>query len=264
MAKKENFKNNISKKLLKREQKFLVHLDHSLIVYQLAMLDNPESPVLLTEVMWMSLTEFVTNKHTLHDKISILRDAACGLQYIHKKGIIHCDLTGDNISLTENITAKLANFGRATFYQQSIVKYLPENLDHIPPEISEPYSKASCSTKVDVFSLGCVIIHTFTQEQPIPDFDKHVETSKPGTYKKYSEVERRSVCLKKFKNNCKSIKMYDITVKCLQDNPDYRPTTASLLSLLEKQLVTSAPNKYGMLIKVVGLAVYVVRTYVDT
>ena len=246
MAKKENLKNKISIKLLKREQKFLVHLDNPFIVHQLATLDNPQSPVLLAEEMWMSLTEFLTNKHSHHNKITILRDAACGLQYIHEKGIIHCDVTGDNIFLTEKITVKLANFGHATFYQQNIVKYLPECLDHMPPEISEPYSKASCSTKVDVFSFGCVIIHTFTQEHPSPDFDKYVvDTSKVGMYKKYSEVERRSVCLKKFKNNCKSIKLHDSALKCLQDNPDNRPTAASLLSLLEKQLAKIIP-KYGM------------------
>ena len=249
MAKTRDSKNKFSKKLLKREQKFLVHLNHPHITQQLAMLDNPKSPVLLMEEMLMSLTEFLSNKHSHHVKISILCDAAYGLHYLHEKGIIHCDLNGDNILLTKNNTAKLADFGRATFCQQSIVKhYLPENLDHMPPEIFEPYSKASYSTKVDVFSFGCVIIHTFTQQRPIPDFDKYVETSEVGRYKRHSEVERRSVCLRKFKNNCKSMKLHDIILKCLQDNPEYRPTAATLLSLLEKQLATNLPSsfKFGM------------------
>ena len=187
-------------------------------------------------------------KHSHHHKISILRDVACGLHHIHEEGIVHCDLTGDNILLTENLTAKLANFGRAIKGQQSVLQYLPESLDHMPPEIIvEPYSKASCSTKVDVFSFGCVIIHTFTQESPIPDFNKLVETSEVGMYKKYSEVERRSICLKKFKNSCNSTKLYDIVLKCLQENPDYRPTAATLFSLLKSQLATIVPSslKYG-------------------
>ena len=248
IAKKEDSQNSVSKKLMKHEWKLLAHLNHPHITQQLAMLDKSEStPVLLMEQMWMSLTVFVTNKHSHHDKISILRDAACGLHHIHKKDIVHCDLTGDNILLTENLTAKLADFGRATRGQQLFLKYLPENLDHVPPEIFEPYSKASRSTKVDVFSFGCVIIHTFIEECPVPDFDKLVETSEVGRYKKHSEVERRSICLKKFKNNCNSTKLHDIVLKCLQDNPDCRPTAATLLSLLENQLVTIIPDtfKYG-------------------
>ena len=245
IAKTRDSKNKSSKKLLKREKKFLVRLNHPFVVHQLAVLDSQKSPVLLMEEMQMSLTEFLTNKHSRHDKISILRDAACGLCYIHEKGIIHCDLSGDNILLTKNNTAKLANFGRAAFYQKKTVKYyLPENLDHMPPEIFEPYSKTSYSTKVDVFSFGCVIIHTFTQERPIPHFGKYVETSEGGRYKKHSEVERRSVCLRKFKNNCKCMKLHDIVLKCLQDNPDCRPTAVTLLSLLENQLAMTLPSSF--------------------
>ena len=253
MAKKEHVKNKLSKKLLKREWKFLVHLNHSSILQKVAMLDNPESPVLLVERMWMSLAEFLTNKHLQHDKVSILHDAVCGLHYIHEKGIIHCDLTADNILLTENVTVKLADFGRAIFCEQTM-KYFPETLDHLPPEIFEPYSKARFTTKMDIFSFGCVIIHTFTQEYPVPDFKKYVETSEVGKYQRHSEVDRRSVCIKKFKNNCKSLKLHEIMLKCLQDNPDHRPTAATLCSLLGKQLAKHTPKcvKLGMFNVAVG------------
>ena len=247
MAKKKDVENNTSKKLLKREWKFLIHLSHPCIVQHLAMVNNLKSPVLLMEKMWKSLTEFLTNRQSHNVKISILRDAARGLHYIHDKGIIHSDLNGDNILLTENVSAKLADFGRANFCQQHM-KYLPENLHHLPPEIFEPYSKAAYSTNVDVFSFGCVIIHTFTQERPIPDLDKYVETSEGGKYEKRSEVERRSVCIKKFKKDVNAIKFYDILLKCLQDNPDCRPTVATLLSLLEEKLAMNLSNffKFGM------------------
>ena len=246
IAKMEHWNKDNSNMLLNKERKFLLLLKHDpFIVQLLATYGNPQSPVLLMERMWMSLTEFLTNKELHHNKINILRDAACGLHYIHEKGIIHCDLTTDNIMLTENITAKLADFGHANFCQQNI-KHSTESLDHLPPEmICKPYSGTSFSTKVDVFSFGCVIIHTFTQEFPMPDFDKYVETAEVGKYIKHSEVERRSICLKKFKNNSKSIELYNIVLKCLQDNPDDRPTAATLLSLLEKQMITNVPDSFN-------------------
>ena len=244
IAKKEHAKNQFSKKLLKQERKLLVHLNHPCVVQQLTVFDSARSPVLLMERMWMSLSEYITNKQSYHTKLSILHDTACGLQYIHEKGITHCDLTVDNILLTEKITAKLADFGRAGFCEDTI-KYLPAVSDHLPPEVHKPYPKNSYAPKVDVFSFGCVIIHMFTQEQPIPDFEKCVETSEAGKYRHHSEIERRSICLKKFNNNCNSVKLHSMVLKCLQDNPNYRPTAAILCSVLEKQL---SPNlfKYGM------------------
>ena len=245
IAKKEHEKSKFSKKLLKQERKLLVHLKHPCIVQQLAVFDSARSPVLLMEKMWMNLSEFIAYKQSHHTKLSsILHDTACGLQYIHERGIIHCDLTADNILLTEKVTAKLADFGRAGFCQDTI-KYLPEVSYHLPPEVLKPYPMTSYSTKVDIFSFGCVVIHTYTQEHPTPDFEQYVETAEAGKYKHYTEIERRSVCLKKFNKNCNSIKFYSMVLKCLQDNPKYRPTATILCSLLEKQL---SPNlfKYGM------------------
>ena len=237
--------------LLKQEKEFLqaVHLDHSCIAQFLAAFDKPK-PLLLMERMWMNLTGFLDNKKQLDDhKNSILCNAACGLHYIHKKGIIHCDLTADSIWLTENMKAKLSDFGRAIFSEQNIIRYSPENTDHMPPEIFECYSKINYSTKVDVFSFGCVIIHTFTHEHPTPDFDKYVRTSEIGKYIKHSEISRRSVCLKKFKHTINSIKLHDIVLTCLHDSPDHRPTAAALLSSLEEQITLNVTNtfKFGML-----------------
>ena len=250
IAKVTDSSNNCFVMLLKQEKDFLqsVCLDHSCIVKFLDTLDKSRSLVLLMERMWISLTEFLNSKQLNDHKESILRDAASGLHYIHEKGIIHCDLTGDSIWLTENMRAKLSDFGRATFSQQNIIRYSPEKLDHMPPEVFEHNCKAHFSNKVDVFSFGCVIIHTFTHERPIPDFDKYVSTSEIGKYIKHSEISRRSVCLKKLKNTY-SIKFYDIVLTCLQDNPDCRPTAAVLSSSLEKQITMKVTNtfKLGML-----------------
>lgn len=161
-------------------------------------------------------------------------DVACGLHYIHNKDIIHCDLTADSICLTENFTAKIADFGRATYCQQKI-KYLPETLDHLPPEIIERCSMISCSAKVDVFSFGCVIIHTFTKELPVPDLDKYNETSGDQLFKRVSEVDRRLICLKRLKIAVNNAKLHAIVLSCLEDDPRFRPTAEDLTFLLKNQ-----------------------------
>ena len=188
------------------------------------------------ERMWMTLSDFLANKQFHHGKTTILQDVANGLSYIHEKDIIHCNLTGNSILLTEKVRAKIADFGRAIVYQSKAFYNIPvtteDILDYMPPEIFKPIP--SYSTKLDVFSFGCVIIHTVTQEPPVPDCDKFVEISEIGKCRVYSEIDRRSTVIKKLKSN-DALKLYNIVLECLQDDPSDRPTAKSLYSLLKNQ-----------------------------
>ena len=248
ITKLEHSKTVNSKKLLKQERKVLVTLNHSCIIQLLDKQCNPKSPELFMEKLWISLTDSLASKKIHYDKITILQDVANGLSYIHEKGIIHCNLTGNSILLTDKGRAKISDFGRAFFYQSSFVSSSPvivENLDYMPPEVLIPIP--IYSTKLDTFSFGCVIIYTVTQEPPMPDCDRFVKTSEVGKYKIYSEIDRRSVVLKKLKKDCRGMKLHDIVLKCLQDNPDNRPTAEALYLLLKKQIINATNNflRYG-------------------
>ena len=185
------------------------------------------------ERMWMNLTEFLVNKRSFKDKLTILHDVACGLCYIHNKNIIHCDLTGNNILLTNNSNARIVDFGKAVTYDPNSNNELPTypgNVHHMPPEASEH----QYSSKLDIFSFGCVIIHTVTQEFPISNFDKCTKTSNVGSYSKVSEVDRRLVFIQKLKCDPNSAQLHKIVLECLQDHPDSRPTATVLHTQLKK------------------------------
>ena len=244
VAKVEHSEKENTKELLKQEMKFLDNLTHPCVVELLRIL-TPESPKLLMEKMGMNLTESLANKHFHHDKTAILQDVANGLSYIHGKDIIHCNLTGNSILLTEKGRAKLSDFGRAVFCQPKGAIISPvtvNNLDYMPPEILQ--SIPTYSTKVDVFSFGCVIIHTVTQEPPVPDHDKLVKTSEARKYVMYSEVDRRSVIIQKLRNITNAMQLYNLVLECLQDNPHDRPTAAVLHSSLQNE-VTKQLNVFS-------------------
>ena len=239
VVKKIRPSNEKSHKSLNKELKVLLTLKHPCIIQLLGVFftsDNPQSPELLMERMKMNLTETLNIKKSFHFKISVLHDVACGLCYIHKKGIIHCDLTGNNILLTEKCNAKIADFGQAIIYDQEYDKGLPTapgNEAHMPPESFKP--NPVYSTKLDVFSFGCVIIHTVTQEFPIPD-NKYVETLEPGKYKEISETDRRSKLIKILKCNPDIVGLYEMVLNCLQDNPRNRPDMEEVLLQLKDSL----------------------------
>lgn len=45
----------------------------------------------------------------------IIRELASALQYLHSKGILHCDLKSQNILLTNNWAVKICDFGLARY-----------------------------------------------------------------------------------------------------------------------------------------------------
>ena len=82
-------------------------------------------PLLVMELMDMSLTQFLKNKQLQEEevsfstKISILVDVAAGLQYLHSQNILHRDLSSNNILLTNDLIAKIADLGVAKVVKQS-------------------------------------------------------------------------------------------------------------------------------------------------
>ena len=235
-AKRTRFKNDkkISKSL-RDEYKFLVSLRHPCVISLVGILSPQDDPVVLMERMKMSLTEFLENKRFFLNKIMILYDVACGLCYIHSKNIIHCDLNGNNILLANSFNAKIADFGQAVTYDPKGNDNLPTNpgnIHHMPPEASSH----DYSPKLDIFSFGCVMIHTVTQRFPIPSCDRYINTSNAVNYKKVSEADRRLEMIQRLKRDHDGIHLHKIVVECLQDHPESRPTAAMLHLQLKKYM----------------------------
>ena len=156
----------------------------------------------------------------------------CGLLYLHNKcGIIHRNLTANSILLSDE--PKISDFGQAKVFDPSKqLTKVPGDLSHMPPEALSKVPKYSY--KLDVFSFGCVIINTATQEKPIPIYELHKELPN-GNYVPLSEVERRSELIEKM--TVQELQyLHAIVLRCLKDNPDDRPDTLELLPLLQNML----------------------------
>lgn len=82
----------------------------------------------------------------------------CGLNQLHKMGIIHRNLKPSNIFIDENCQIKFSDFGqaRSTFKLKKVGRCMSPHVtsrQYRSPEISlgETYDESS-----DIFSLGCV------------------------------------------------------------------------------------------------------------
>ena len=186
--------------------------------------EDAKLPWLVMEKMDCSLTSFLA-KHTQADvsmdtKISIIHDISLGLSYLHARDIIHRDLSSNNILLTKHLTAKIADLGVAKLIDPDGTRshtLAPGTLYFLPPEATS--TRPQYSKPVDVFSLGCVMIHLLTHEWPVPAAETHYDEVL-GRKVVLSEIKRRQVYL-----DCIAgpRKLKKLILLCLHDSSRLRP-----------------------------------------
>ena len=199
-------------------------------------------PVVLMELMPTSLHSVIEtySNFPLSLKHSILKDVACGMSYLHGRSppIIHRDLTATNVLLTSAMVAKISDFGNSRIVTispeqlQKTMTSVPGTPVYLPPEAFEP--RPSYDSKLDVFSFGQVALYTITQEMPMPTNATVLDPSTKALTA-VSEVQRRQAYVDKLDtlvSSCPLIK--ELILKCLDNDPDMRPTSLEVLSAMDK------------------------------
>ena len=153
-------------------------IKHPNIIQYLGTYQDPESrlPVLLMELMDESLTQFLKRSHKqlpYHTEVNLCHDIALALSYLHSNGIIHRDLSSNNVLLIAGSRAKVTDFGMAKLYD---VKH---STAHLTPLTQCPGTVAYMSPealgelplytdKLDSFSFGVLCVQIMTQQFPDP------------------------------------------------------------------------------------------------
>ena len=123
-------KNEEASNAIDRESDFLKSFQHPNVVQFLSTAKHPKSgsTILVVELMDCNLRSYFSglDEESLTSKceISLSKDMACGLAYIHSKQIIHRDLCGDNVllKLTRPVpVAKISDFGMSRLYDPSML-----------------------------------------------------------------------------------------------------------------------------------------------
>lgn len=116
---------------------------------------------------------------TKKQKISIGRDVAIAMAFIHDTGIVHRDLKSHNILIDEGDKIKVCDFGLARFKADlnTGLAQFSGTPAYMAPEI---YKKKSYDEKVDIFAFGCLLYELVQRDPPFshlePDDIKHMVT----------------------------------------------------------------------------------------
>nr|GAT44126.1 predicted protein [Mycena chlorophos] len=95
------------------------------------------------------------------------RQIAAGLEYLHSKNVLHRDLKGENILVETSGVCKISDFGisRTLEAQHQAHTELKGTVYWMAPEVVDA-RKQGYGSKVDIWSLGCVLLEMWTGEHP--------------------------------------------------------------------------------------------------
>ncbi|RJR45793.1 MAG: cyclic nucleotide-binding protein [Desulfobacteraceae bacterium] len=100
--------------------------------------------------------------------LEIALDICKGLDYAHRRGVIHQDIKPSNILIDEEGSAKIADFGIARMAGKEVMEGIWGSPHYISPE---QISGKMVSPRSDIFSLGCVLYELLAGEQSFPGED---------------------------------------------------------------------------------------------
>ena len=145
----------------------------------------------------------------------VLTQLLIGLNYLHKKGIIHRNLESKNIFLTKNRLIKISDFNSCLLMNKSNINqpHINKSL-YTAPEI---WNKKKFNYKCDIWSLGCIIYEMASLSLPFSlDNSNKMLDFKDGKIKPIPEFY--------------SSKLKSVINDMLALDPSKRPSTDILLN----------------------------------
>ena len=196
-------------------------------------------PSLVMERLHCSLTSLL-EKNTvvpIGTKIQIIKDVALGLRYLHTRNppIIHRDLSSNNVLLSKEMEGKIGDLGTVRLVdpkRQSRMTKAPGTMDFMPPEALANVTNICYGKELDMFSFGCVMLHTLSHEWPTPSEAVIINPDTGLATGGRTEVERRSRYFERIDRNRSDV-FVPLIESCLSNLSKNRPSIARVCDQLD-------------------------------
>ncbi|KAK9429913.1 hypothetical protein V1505DRAFT_372569 [Lipomyces doorenjongii] len=217
---------------LNAEIQTMKDLDHLNIVQYLGYEALPDVCSLFLEYVPGGSIGTCLRKHGRFERPIIhclTRQVVDGLAYLHSRGILHRDLKSDNLLLDLDGICKISDFGISkrsqNIYSNDAEMSMQGTIFWMAPEVIHNVvhnEKQGYSAKVDIWSLGCVVLEMFAGRRPWSNDEAIGAMYKLGNAKLAPPIPEDTVDYvceegKEFLGNCFTI------------DPEKRPTAQVLL-----------------------------------
>jgi len=213
----------------KQECQFMNDLKHPNLVLSFGTV-SMGYPMLIMERLDCNLNNFLEarrNEMGVVEEFVIAEDIICGIEFLHRNGVVHRDLSGANI-LMVGTRAKISDLGMAKLiskFQLNQLTPCPGNIVYMPSTVFQNPPKYD--EKIDIFSFGVLLVQILTKEYPCPT-SAIVEVN--GQRVCPSEIERRIDHIKVISNDRL---LREIALRCLKENLEETPSATDVAKSME-------------------------------
>ncbi|KAK0437918.1 kinase-like domain-containing protein [Desarmillaria tabescens] len=169
--------------------------------------------------------------HPDHDRLTLLIQVAEGMKYLHNHDppIVHADIRGANILVTDDLCCCLADFGLSLFAESQAFDSSPRmtrgSLRWLAPEYIDftPFDKSYLTAR-DIYAYGCTVIEVFTGKPPFSDIKNDARV--------IHKVMNGSRPPRPPANVFPNDRLWSLVTACLMTVPCGRPNTENILIVL--------------------------------
>ncbi|KAH9410959.1 protein kinase [Ordospora pajunii] len=212
-----------------REISILKRLDHINIIRLITIIHTDTLLTMVFPYVEYELKNYIS-MHQNADKMSLIAQLACGVDYLHKMNVIHRDIKPQNILVTQDGVLKIADFGLSRNMEVRVPPYSSDvvTLWYRSPELL--VGNTSYRFYIDVWSLGCVVYEIMTMEPLFPGESKENQLA---LIRRIAGAQKPLMKFIESKGIPKAVS--NIIIGCIDLNYEARMTMDEIMRLLHSE-----------------------------